>query len=389
MWPPPPSSREQTVHHKRPLCDPSRSTVTPASLPSEFSTTRLCPSSLRICHFRNARWMESHRVPRSEAGFFQHNALVTHLSYCMYQELIVFTVESTQHCKTILKEYTWFWVWGLGLESWRWTGQGSIWGSVSSCEKWENNQLPPRSSSWWLQSKGCPPPRPGPRQQEELSVLCTPPGSKEHRSVVCSCNNLPPPELSTCGLCPTIGSRAETTVHTQTHHCSEHGKRSCRERVETEKKTLQEGIGLAKKLTQVSVCVCALSCFSRVHSFWPPSGSSVHGCSRQEYWSGSPCRPPGDLSDPGVEPTSALQVDSLLTEPPGKQQIKKPEQTFWPTQYFWPADSTHNLENYCKENKYLRAGKLIMTVKMINSNKISVITSIFSFHFSNIFLIRR
>jgi len=38
--------------------------------------------------------------------------------------------------------------------------------------------------------------------------------------------------------------------------------------------------------------------------------------SRQESWSGLPCPPPGDLSDPGVETgspeTSALWVDSLL-----------------------------------------------------------------------------
>ena len=26
------------------------------------------------------------------------------------------------------------------------------------------------------------------------------------------------------------------------------------------------------------------------------------GFSRQEYWSGLPCPPPGDLSDPGIEP---------------------------------------------------------------------------------------
>ena len=33
----------------------------------------------------------------------------------------------------------------------------------------------------------------------------------------------------------------------------------------------------------------------------------------QEYWSGLPCTPPGDLPDPGIEPRSpALQVDSLL-----------------------------------------------------------------------------
>ena len=34
--------------------------------------------------------------------------------------------------------------------------------------------------------------------------------------------------------------------------------------------------------------------------------------SRQEYWSGLPCPPPGNLSDPGIEPTSpAMQADSL------------------------------------------------------------------------------
>ena len=28
------------------------------------------------------------------------------------------------------------------------------------------------------------------------------------------------------------------------------------------------------------------------------------GVSRQEYWSGLPCPPPGDLPDPGIEPES-------------------------------------------------------------------------------------
>ena len=43
------------------------------------------------------------------------------------------------------------------------------------------------------------------------------------------------------------------------------------------------------------------------------------GFSRQEYWSGLPCPPPGDLPDPGIEPRSlALQVNSLGSEPPGK-----------------------------------------------------------------------
>ena len=35
--------------------------------------------------------------------------------------------------------------------------------------------------------------------------------------------------------------------------------------------------------------------------------------SRQEYWSGFPCPPPGDLPKPGIEPRSpTLQADSLL-----------------------------------------------------------------------------
>ena len=37
------------------------------------------------------------------------------------------------------------------------------------------------------------------------------------------------------------------------------------------------------------------------------------GFSRQEYWSGLPFPPPGDLADPEIEPGSpALQADSLL-----------------------------------------------------------------------------
>ena len=42
------------------------------------------------------------------------------------------------------------------------------------------------------------------------------------------------------------------------------------------------------------------------------------GLSRQEYWSGLPCRPPGALPHPGMEARSlespALQADSLPAE---------------------------------------------------------------------------
>ena len=43
--------------------------------------------------------------------------------------------------------------------------------------------------------------------------------------------------------------------------------------------------------------------------------------SRQEYQSGQPFPSPGDLPDQGIEPmSSALQADSLLSEPPGKNK---------------------------------------------------------------------
>ena len=64
-----------------------------------------------------------------------------------------------------------------------------------------------------------------------------------------------------------------------------------------------------KKLLVVSLsawhtCVCSCSVVS--HSFWPP-WTLTHqaplsiGFSRQEYWSGLPFCPPGDLPDPGIK----------------------------------------------------------------------------------------
>ena len=45
------------------------------------------------------------------------------------------------------------------------------------------------------------------------------------------------------------------------------------------------------------------------------------GFSRQEYWSGLPFLPPGDLPDPGIALwSSTLQADALPTEPPGKMK---------------------------------------------------------------------
>ena len=47
------------------------------------------------------------------------------------------------------------------------------------------------------------------------------------------------------------------------------------------------------------------------------------GFSRQEYWSGLPFPPPGDLPDPGIKPTSleapSLAGEFFTTEPPGNR----------------------------------------------------------------------
>ena len=49
------------------------------------------------------------------------------------------------------------------------------------------------------------------------------------------------------------------------------------------------------------MCVCLTLCNPMDGSL--PS-SSIYGISRQEYWSGLPFLPPGDLPDPGIEPAS-------------------------------------------------------------------------------------
>ena len=67
--------------------------------------------------------------------------------------------------------------------------------------------------------------------------------------------------------------------------------------------------------------VYMLRCFSCIQLFvtlWTLSCQAPlsMGFSRQEYWSGLPCPPPGDLSDSGMEPESlmfpALEAGSML-----------------------------------------------------------------------------
>ena len=72
------------------------------------------------------------------------------------------------------------------------------------------------------------------------------------------------------------------------------------------------------------ILACLLSHFGRIQLFatlWTVARQAPlsMGFSRQEYWSGLPCPPPGDLPDPEIKPRSpALQAHSLPAEPPGK-----------------------------------------------------------------------
>ena len=55
------------------------------------------------------------------------------------------------------------------------------------------------------------------------------------------------------------------------------------------------------------------------HGLQPARLPCPWGFPRQEYCSGLPCPPPGDLANPGIKPRSpALQVDSIPSEPPEK-----------------------------------------------------------------------
>ena len=75
-----------------------------------------------------------------------------------------------------------------------------------------------------------------------------------------------------------------------------------------------------------------LSRFSHVRLFVTPwivarQTPLSMGFSRQEYWSGLPCPPPGDLPNPGMNPSLLKllhwEAGSLPLVPPGKLMLPK------------------------------------------------------------------
>ena len=80
-------------------------------------------------------------------------------------------------------------------------------------------------------------------------------------------------------------------------------------------------LGQGKVLVVSNVlCLEAQLCPTlRPRGLWPARFLCPWGFSRQEYWSGLPCPPLGDLPNPGIELRSpSLQVASLPSEPLGK-----------------------------------------------------------------------
>ena len=98
----------------------------------------------------------------------------------------------------------------------------------------------------------------------------------------------------------------------------------------------------------------------------PPGFLSPRECSSQEYWSGLPCPPPEDLSNPGIEPRSpTLQADSLPTEPPGK-----PKNMEWVTYPFsggiFPTQESNQGLLHCMQILYQQIYQGTLTTHLDN-----------------------
>ena len=96
------------------------------------------------------------------------------------------------------------------------------------------------------------------------------------------------------------------------------------------RKTFADKPSIQKCTKVLSVVIaCMLSCVQLLVAPWNAAHQAPlsMGFPRQEYWSGLSFPPPGDLPDPGIEPTSpespALAGRFFTTAPPGKhrQQI--------------------------------------------------------------------
>ena len=78
---------------------------------------------------------------------------------------------------------------------------------------------------------------------------------------------------------------------------------------------------------------------------------------RQKYWRGLSFPSPGDLPNPGIEPLSpALQVDSLLPEPLGKQLYYKHDDS---KNCYKHEDSKNKIELLSSEHWLIGRAKIL------------------------------
>ena len=111
--------------------------------------------------------------------------------------------------------------------------------------------------------------------------------------------------------------------------------------------------------------MCALSCFSCVRLFATP-WTAVHqaslsmGFCRQEYWSGLPFPPSGDLPNPGIESAApALQANSSpLSHRESRiflpTRIQKASTHYcWRErpQALWSGDTFQRTQSFCKATR--------------------------------------
>ena len=119
----------------------------------------------------------------------------------------------------------------------------------------------------------------------------------------------------------------------------------------------------------------AVSDSLRPHGLQPTRCLCPWGFSRQEYWSGLPCPPPGDLPDPEIEPNSpALQVNSLPSEPPGKP--KNPGVVEWVAYSFSFSDPGIEPRSSTLQTDSLPAelpGKPILTYDILHLFKCTIV----------------
>ena len=87
----------------------------------------------------------------------------------------------------------------------------------------------------------------------------------------------------------------------------------------------------------------------RPHGLQPARLPCPWGFPRQEYWSGLPCPPPGDLPNSGIEPRSpALQADSLHLSHQGSPSFAIRMDYFLKIWYLCIATTSENLSQLSK-----------------------------------------